>query len=44
VLTALGSDPERPAIRFSFSKFTSKEDIDAALKCVGKLFSMENVG
>ena len=41
VLTALGVDPERPAIRFSFSKFTSKEDIDAALKCVGKLFSME---
>jgi cysteine desulfurase len=44
VLTALGSDPERPAIRFSFSKFTSKEDIDSALKCVGKLFSMEKVG
>lgn len=44
VLTALGVDPARPAIRFSFSKFTKKEDVDYALKCVRELFSMERVG
>ena len=44
VLTALGVDPARPAIRFSFSKFTTEEDVDYALKCVGELFSMEKAG
>ena len=28
VLTAIGADPERPSIRFSFSKFNTKEEID----------------
>ncbi|GAA4796117.1 cysteine desulfurase family protein [Olivibacter ginsenosidimutans] len=28
VLTAIGADPNRPSIRFSFSKFNTKEDID----------------
>jgi cysteine desulfurase len=28
VLTAIGADPNRPAVRFSFSKYTTKEEID----------------
>lgn len=31
VLTGIGADPNRPSIRFSFSRFTKKEDIDFAL-------------
>lgn len=34
VLTAIGADPERTAIRFSFSRFNTKEEIDY---CVEKL-------
>ncbi len=32
VLTALGNDPSRGAIRFSFSKFTTESDVDVAVK------------
>ncbi|GAB3906590.1 cysteine desulfurase family protein [Mucilaginibacter boryungensis] len=28
VLTAIGASPERPSVRFSFSKYTTKEEID----------------
>lgn len=28
VLNGINADPERPAVRFSFSKYTTKEDID----------------
>lgn len=34
VLSAIGADPDRPCIRFSFSKFNTKEEIDIT---VGKL-------
>ncbi len=34
VLSAIGTDPDRPCIRFSFSKFNTTEEIDAT---VGKL-------
>jgi cysteine desulfurase len=28
VLTAIGASPDRPAVRFSFSKYNTKEDVD----------------
>jgi len=31
VLTAIGASPSRPSVRFSFSKFNTKEDIDYAV-------------
>ncbi|WP_410220133.1 cysteine desulfurase family protein [Pedobacter sp.] len=31
VLNGIKADPNRPAVRFSFSKFTTKEDVDYAL-------------
>jgi cysteine desulfurase len=31
VLRALGIDQSRPSVRFSFSKYTTKEDIDKAI-------------
>lgn len=31
VLEAIGANPDRPAIRFSFSKFTTREEIDYAI-------------
>lgn len=44
VLAELDRDHERPAVRFSFSKFTTKEDVDYAVECLEKLYSMEQVG
>ena len=38
VLTALGVDPERPSVRFSFSKYNTKEEIDEVVKAVKKAF------
>ncbi|HEX5001209.1 MAG TPA: cysteine desulfurase family protein [Bacteroidia bacterium] len=42
VLKALNADPSRPAVRFSFSKYTSREEIDF---CISKLkeFCLEKV-
>lgn len=37
VLTALNGDPDRPSVRFSFSKYNSKEDIDFAVKTLKKI-------
>ncbi|QKJ30561.1 cysteine desulfurase [Mucilaginibacter mali] len=31
VLTAIGASPDRPSVRFSFSKYTTKEEIDYAV-------------
>jgi cysteine desulfurase len=28
VLTAIGGDPTRPSVRFSFSKYNTKEEVD----------------
>jgi cysteine desulfurase len=38
VLTAIGADPERPSIRFSFSKFNTKEEIDFVILKVKEVF------
>lgn len=39
VLTALGIDPERGAIRFSFSKYTKPEEIDYAINALAELMN-----
>jgi cysteine desulfurase len=38
VLKGIGSDPNRPTIRFSFSRFNTKEEIDYCLEKVRELF------
>jgi cysteine desulfurase len=37
VLTALGNAPEDTTVRFSFSRFTTKEDIDFAIAALKEL-------
>ncbi|MBB6500026.1 cysteine desulfurase family protein [Pedobacter cryoconitis] len=34
VLTAIGTDPNRPSVRFSFSKYNTKEEIDYVIEKV----------
>jgi cysteine desulfurase len=41
VLRALGIDMERPSVRFSFSKFNTKEEIDFVLKKLVALFHVK---
>jgi cysteine desulfurase len=38
VLTALGVDPGRPSVRFSFSRLNTKADIDFALDKIKAMF------
>lgn len=38
VLTALGVDPDRPSVRFSFSRLNTKADIDFALDKIKAMF------
>lgn len=38
VLSGIGADPNRPAVRFSFSKYTTKEEIDYAVKHLADLY------
>jgi cysteine desulfurase len=38
VLTAIGADPDRPSIRFSFSKFNTKDEIDYVVLKVKEQF------
>ncbi|HEY0245788.1 MAG TPA: cysteine desulfurase family protein [Mucilaginibacter sp.] len=38
VLTAIGASATRPSVRFSFSKYTTKEEIDYALAKIRELF------
>ncbi|MEZ4722827.1 MAG: cysteine desulfurase family protein [Flavobacteriales bacterium] len=40
VLTAIGSDPERPSVRFSFSKNTTKEEIDYAIEKLKAIYAL----
>lgn len=40
VLTAMGVNPDRPAVRFSFSKFSTKEDVDFALEKLKEMFAL----
>ncbi len=37
VLTALGTDPQRPSVRFSFSKYNTIEEIDYVLAKLGQI-------
>lgn len=39
VLTAIGANPGRPAVRFSFSKYNTKEEIDFVLDKLKSLFA-----
>jgi cysteine desulfurase len=41
VLKGIGIDMERPSVRFSFSKYTTKEEIDFVLKNLIELFKNE---
>ena len=41
VLTAIGTSPDRPAVRFSFSKFNTKEEIDYAVEKLKELFAVK---
>jgi len=46
VLNGIGADPTRPAVRFSFSKYTTKEEIDFVIEKLKQLFhsrDMKNV-
>lgn len=38
VLTALGTDPPRPAVRFSFSKFNTADEVDYVVEKVAALY------
>jgi len=38
VLTAIGASATRPSVRFSFSKYTTKEEVDFALSKIRELF------
>ncbi len=41
VLTALKTDPNRGAVRFSFSKFNTEEDIDYAVETLAEFYKVE---
>jgi cysteine desulfurase len=41
VLTAIGTSPDRPSVRFSFSKFNTKEEIDYAVEKLKELFAVK---
>lgn len=38
VLTAIGSDPARPSVRFSFSKYNSKDEVDNTVAKLRELY------
>jgi cysteine desulfurase len=40
VLTGINAPADRPSVRFSFSRFTTKEEIDFALEKLNILFSI----
>lgn len=39
VLSAIGSDPNRPAVRFSFSRYNTEEEVDYALNELIRLYN-----
>jgi cysteine desulfurase len=43
VLAQLVRDQKRPAIRFSFSKFNTKQEVDQTVNALGKLFEKQGV-
>ena len=42
VLMGIGADMTKPAIRFSFSKFNTKEELDITLKVIKDLFNINS--
>ena len=38
VLTAIGADPEKPSIRFSFSKYNTKAEVDIVVEKLKDIF------
>jgi len=40
VLTAIGADSNRPSVRFSFSKYTSNEDVEYAVEALKELIGV----
>lgn len=42
VLTAINADPERPAVRFSFSKLNTKEEIDFTIEKLKEAFKLKD--
>ncbi|CAM9999085.1 unnamed protein product [Chrysoparadoxa australica] len=43
VLAGIKSDPKRPNVRFSFSRYTTQEDVDYAVTTLSEVFSTELV-
>ncbi|MBX7182467.1 MAG: cysteine desulfurase [Bacteroidia bacterium] len=43
VLRAIQVDPARPSVRFSFSKFTTKEEIDYTVEQLAKIYEIEPI-
>ena len=41
VLTALNVSPDRPSVRFSFSKYNTKEEIDYAVEKLKEMFEVK---
>lgn len=41
VLTSLGTSPDRPAVRFSFSKYNTKAEIDYTMEVLKEIFVTE---
>ena len=41
VLTALGVSPERPSVRFSFSKYNTEDEVDYVIKTVEKILNQK---
>jgi cysteine desulfurase len=42
VLRALGTDPERPSVRFSFCKFNTPAEVDYAVDVLARMYREEN--
>ena len=41
VLKAINADPERPSVRFSFSKYNTKEEIDFCIEKIKELYEVK---
>ena len=41
VLTALGVNPDRPSVRFSFSKYSTKEEVDYTMEKLKEMFAVK---
>ena len=43
VLEAIGANPDRAALRFSFSKFNTQDEVDRAVKALVEIQELETV-